>query len=730
MNAGADPARWPQPRMNNEEATAAWLDVLAAGICTPEAFLDAMREQFQGRKDREWEVLSLLDQYYRRGRIKAEVFHAIRSRLEGAALEGAALDGAALDGVKESAANVGAQPSNASTQPPNANTQPPNAATQPSNAGTQPASALIQPPNPVTHPSTAVTAPAVNPRVAPAAPSERKTSPVAQPPVREVAVGDLLRNRYRVRAVVGHGGMGTVFEASDEYRIDLPVGGRRLAVKVLHTAITQREELLSELKREFQHLQLLSHPNIVRVHEFDRDGDVAFFTMELLSGALLSRLLQARDSIALPRPEALAVIRDVGAAVYHAHSRGVIHGDINPQNIFITNDGELRVLDFGASHTLLADRLAPEPVLSQRVAVATPGYASCQLLQGQPPDARDDLFALACVAYLLLSGQHPFPNRTAVEARAQRLRVRRPARLSGQQWRALRDGLRWDRERRPANVQKWLERLELSDAAPRLPRLAVLADAPSAANRKPLRALAAVAIIVLLAVGAYWAATNGPLAPVIAQWRIQAAPSPSAPAQEAEAPGTNPAEPSIPTTRPPRTPPASPAPRTAAPPSAAAPASTVASTTKIAPAPVSRLPPPAPRLPPPAPRVPAPATVAPAHAANIGSMRIETAADTVDVFSGDTVAHVSVRRTGSFRGEVSFKWWTESGTAKPGLDFSPAMPHVASIGNGSGSVTLDIPVSGTRRGPPKSFYVVIDQDESGPALGARNLTMVTLQPPD
>ena len=111
-------------------------------------------------------------------------------------------------------------------------------------------------------------------------------------------------------------------------------------------------------------------------------------------------------------------------------------------------------------------------------------------------------------------------------------------------------------------------------------------------------------------------------------------------------------------------------------------------------------------------------------------MRIEMTADTIDVFSGDTVAHVSVRRTGSLRGEASFKWWTESGTAKPGIDFSPEMPHVASIGSGSGSVTLDIPVAGTRRGPPKSFYVVIDQDESGPALGSRNLTMVTLQPAD
>ena len=318
----------------------------------------------------------------------------------------------------------------------------------------------------------------------------------------------MLRGRYRVRGVVGHGGMGTVFEATDEYRIDLPTTGRRLAVKVLHTAVTQREELLAELQREFQHLQLLSHPNIVRVHEFDRDGDVAFFTMELLSGGLLSVVLQARNGIALPRRHALAVIRDAGAALSHAHSRGVIHGDINPQNIFITHDGELRVLDFGASHHLLPERWTADSTVTLRSPVATPGYASCQQLEGQQPDVRDDVFAFACVIYVLLSGQHPFPKRTAVEARAQRLRPRRPPGLSGHQWRVLREGLRWDRERRPSNVQEWLDRFGLGGAAPRVPAMPVLVNTGAPRNGRPMRAAAALGLFALLAAGGYWAFTH------------------------------------------------------------------------------------------------------------------------------------------------------------------------------------------------------------------------------
>jgi hypothetical protein len=90
-----------------------------------------------------------------------------------------------------------------------------------------------------------------------------------------------------------------------------------------------------------------------------------------------------------------------------------------------------------------------------------------------------------------------------------------------------------------------------------------------------------------------------------------------------------------------------------------------------------------------------------------------------------------VRRKGSLHGDANFTWWTESGTAKPGRDFTPVIPREEHIADGSSSISLDVPVSGTARTQPKSFYVVIDRTESGgAALGARTLTMVTLQPPD
>lgn len=110
---------------------------------------------------------------------------------------------------------------------------------------------------------------------------------------------------------------------------------------------------------------------------------------------------------------------------------------------------------------------------------------------------------------------------------------------------------------------------------------------------------------------------------------------------------------------------------------------------------------------------------------------MELVADTVDVPAADRTAVVLVHRKGNLHGDANFTWWTESGTAKPGRDFTPVIPREEHIANGSSSVSLDIPVSGTPRTEAKSFYVVIDRTETGgAALGGRTLTMVTLQPPD
>jgi serine/threonine protein kinase len=539
-----------------------------------------------------------------------------------------------------------------------------------------------------------------------------------------------LRGRYLLEASLGRGGTGIVFEATDRYRLASAEGGQRVALKVLHG---QAPNQLAELRREFQHLQSLTHPNIVRAHEYDRDGDVAFFTMEYLSGLSLSRVLSARAPSPVERPHAWAIIREIAAALAHAHAHGVVHGDLNPANIFITDDGELRVLDFGAAHNPLAGPPLIEQTREEDTSVAAPRFASFQLLQGGLADARDDLYAFACISYLLLAGKHPFGDRTAVEARDQRLRPVRPSGLSRREWLTLRSGLAFDRER-PAGVASWSKGFEQCEAAPRLPLLPTLLHA-SAPVRRSRRASALLFAVLALAAAGWWASRHigsmdgaagqvtsdvsaafANISSAIAGFRAELGRSRDnaveSPLRQPQPPAPTAATPTAPT----RSAPVEPSDQAHATPQSRAPVP--AATLRAASRPTRSH----------------SGEMSPSSSVSSGAgsrPRIELAADTIEVPLADPAARIVVRRTGSTRGEVSFSWWTEAGTAKPGQDFMLVAPREERIEDGKSSASLFVPVvaDATRR-RSKSFYVVINNPSEEASLGKRTLTMVTIPASD
>ena len=728
-----------QPRQGgNGRSAKEWLDTLAGGGCDLDAFLHGVRELLQRTPDAGWDLLALVDQYYRRGKISAESFGILKTHLQGLLIGKGQRD-----------------------EP---HPQPPSTA-----APMHTAPVAVPTPRPAPRPPQESRAPESHPapdaRDAPElrhAPEPARAVEGAGRVPRTLAIGDVLRGRYLVQELLGHGGMGTVFAAIDQYRVERSQGEQRVAIKVLHTDVIKRPRLFTELRREFQHLQSLSHPNVVRVHEFDHDGDLAFFTMEYLSGSMLSRLLTLRDST-LPRPCALAIVRDVGSAIAHAHSRGVVHGDLNPGNIFITEAGEVRVFDFGASHQLRRGPLVSELDSPDAPAVATPLYASCQVLEGATATVSDDIYALACVTYLLLAGDHPFHEDNALKARSAKRSPARPRGIHTGQWRALKAGLQFDRERRPSDMQEWLTQLDLRSAAPHLPPLAALSALRASRPYNVGRWMKYAAVTAVIALCGWWTdqhydavigrASNlearskswFDLAALSQWWErsramgrkpdpvidyptdSDAAASAAAPAHPPEVarpasdirhevPPVTPAPSrvaSIPVS-PRATPPVTSAAPTPAPaparPAAVAAASTAASSSTPSLAAAAGTPPAAPAT---------PFTGTKAH--------LELASDTVEVSPSDSVAHLVVRRTHSSRGEVSFTWWTESGTALPGRDFTAVPAHVETIDSGQNAANLSIPVvANPARQVPRNFYVVIDQPSDNATVGPRTLTMVSL----
>ena len=216
----------------------------------------------------------------------------------------------------------------------------------------------------------------------------------------------LLAGRYQLERRLGRGGMGTVYVALDT-SLD-----RRVAAKLVRQDLVGLPGAAERFQREARAAAAFSHPNVVTVHDFGVAGAHAFLVMELLDGRTLRETLRVEERIVCER--ALAILRDVTAAVEAAHRRQIVHRDLKPENICLVSLGSgesAKVLDFG-----IAKFLTPEdsdPLITNPTGGAllgTPLYMAPEQLRGEDPDPSWDLWALAVIAFEMLSGSHPFAS--------------------------------------------------------------------------------------------------------------------------------------------------------------------------------------------------------------------------------------------------------------------------------------------------------------------------------
>ena len=220
-------------------------------------------------------------------------------------------------------------------------------------------------------------------------------------------IGKMLDNRYEILERIGTGGMAIVYKAKC-HRLN-----RLVAIKILKSDLAQNEEFRRRFNAESHAVAQLSHPNIVSVYDVSRGGDMEYIVMELIDGITLKQYMEKRGQ--LNWRESLHFITQIMRGLSHAHSRGIIHRDIKPQNIMVLRDGSVKVADFGIA--CLADSAQ---TLTQE-ALGSVHYISPEQARGDRPDARSDIYSSGVVLYEMLTGRLPFEGESAVSVAIQHL---------------------------------------------------------------------------------------------------------------------------------------------------------------------------------------------------------------------------------------------------------------------------------------------------------------------
>lgn len=270
--------------------------------------------------------------------------------------------------------------------------------------------------------------------------------------------GLLLKKRFLLEDVLGHGGMGTVYKTRDLRKVEAEDPNPYIATKVLNQDFKDHPDAFVTLQQETAKSQTLAHPNIVTVHDFDRDGDTLFMTMELLEGQPLDQLIKTQRNQGLPKEQVWKITRDLCAALAYAHQRQFIHADFKPGNIFVAPDGSAKVLDFGIARA--TNREAHKHKFDAgQLGALTPAYATIEMVKDEPLAFTDDVYALACVVYEMLAGRHPYNNRSALQALEHKMQAKRLEGLSSREWKALSRGLALVKSERYASVAQFSDAL-------------------------------------------------------------------------------------------------------------------------------------------------------------------------------------------------------------------------------------------------------------------------------
>jgi serine/threonine protein kinase len=293
--------------------------------------------------------------------------------------------------------------------------------------------------------------------------------------------GEAIKERFIIQKVLGQGGMGMVCQALDLRRVEVDDDQPYIAIKLLSEDFEQHPNAFKSLQRETRKTQVLAHPNIITVFDFDRDEDTVFMTMEELDGFPLDAIINGSTDVVLNPKSALKMVREITLALEYAHSKGIVHSDLKPGNIFYTKTGQIKVLDFGIARALNSE-LYKDNFDAGDLNALTPRYASLEMFENDEPDPRDDIYALGIIAGELLGGGHPYLGKKATQVRAGNLKPVFDKSLGSLYKKAIAKAVALNREDRTQSASQFLSSLNWAEKGAR-------------------RVMVGIVVVVLLVIG-------------------------------------------------------------------------------------------------------------------------------------------------------------------------------------------------------------------------------------
>ena len=275
----------------------------------------------------------------------------------------------------------------------------------------------------------------------------------------------VLKGRFLLEKVLGVGGMGIVYKAKDRLKVEAQDRDPYVAIKVLSEEFKTHPQAFISLQRESRKSQRIAHPNTVKVYDFDRDGDIVFMTMEYMDGKPLDQLIRQYKATGLPRNDGWEIINGMCSALIHAHAENIVHSDFKPGNVFITGNNMAKIFDFGIARAVanvdgIESKVGDKTVFDAgNLGALTPAYASYEMMKGETPDVRDDVYALGCVVYEILTGEHPFNKVPADEAYERGLKPQKINDIKKHQWKAIEKTLEFKRENRTSSVEQFYKEI-------------------------------------------------------------------------------------------------------------------------------------------------------------------------------------------------------------------------------------------------------------------------------